>query len=350
MAQSVFKFLDPYTKEDINRFFGREEETNALYEMSFNTRLMLIYGASGTGKTSIVQCGLANRFGDTRWKELYIRRGSHIMQSLQYTLRAELERYAYEGMELPDDPVESVSQLQRLVFTPVYLIFDQFEELFILSPDEQEKKEFFTFARQVTDPNSSLVCHMLLVVREEFIARLWDFEKMVPTLFNYRYRIERMRPDRVEAVIQKMLELPNLQVDPNTSRAVVNRLAMGSVGIELTYLQVYLERLYKQAEQEAKNDTIVLSTAVVEKMGVIRDVIGDFLDDELRKLETQLPQERRGLPLQLLGAMVSDEKTKKVLSSNQLEELRTRLGMTKDEFQLCMRTFERMKIIRRYEV
>ncbi|MFZ4428613.1 MAG: ATP-binding protein, partial [Saprospiraceae bacterium] len=79
MAKTVFKFLDAYTKEDKDRFFGREEDEAQLYEMSFNTRLMLIYGASGTGKTSLVQCGLSRRFGNTRWKEVYVRRGGDIM-------------------------------------------------------------------------------------------------------------------------------------------------------------------------------------------------------------------------------------------------------------------------------
>ena len=54
-ANSPFKFLDSYGKEDKEIFFGREEETEMLYKMSFQTNLMLIYGMSGTGK------GISNR-------------------------------------------------------------------------------------------------------------------------------------------------------------------------------------------------------------------------------------------------------------------------------------------------
>ena len=59
---SPFKFLDAYQKEDGDIFFGREAEVQELYKMSYQTNLILVYGVSGTGKTSIVRCGLANCF------------------------------------------------------------------------------------------------------------------------------------------------------------------------------------------------------------------------------------------------------------------------------------------------
>ena len=53
--KSPFKFLDAYTFEDRANFFGRGEETEELYRMVFKSSLLLIYGLSGTGKTSLVQ-------------------------------------------------------------------------------------------------------------------------------------------------------------------------------------------------------------------------------------------------------------------------------------------------------
>ena len=59
MKKYPFKFLDSYNQKDKDIFFGRDEEIEALYEMVFQTPILLIYGASGTGKTSLIQCGLA---------------------------------------------------------------------------------------------------------------------------------------------------------------------------------------------------------------------------------------------------------------------------------------------------
>jgi len=81
-----FKFLDAYTREDADIFFGREAEVDALYEMVFQTDLLLVYGASGTGKTSLIQCGLASKFQSHDWLALNIRRGSDLNEALEKAL------------------------------------------------------------------------------------------------------------------------------------------------------------------------------------------------------------------------------------------------------------------------
>ena len=73
--RSPFKFLDSYTKEDHDIFFGRDKETEELYTTVFESKILLVYGVSGTGKTSLVNCGLANKFNDSDWLPISIRRG-----------------------------------------------------------------------------------------------------------------------------------------------------------------------------------------------------------------------------------------------------------------------------------
>jgi len=63
MNENPFKLLEPYSPEEKNVFFGRDAEIVAIYHLLKQSQLVLIYGASGTGKTSLVQCGLAHRFG-----------------------------------------------------------------------------------------------------------------------------------------------------------------------------------------------------------------------------------------------------------------------------------------------
>jgi hypothetical protein len=86
MSQSPFKFLDAYQKEDADRFFGRERETAQLYNAVHASNLVLLYGASGTGKTSIINCGLGNKFVDSDWLPLYVRRGTDLNRSLDREL------------------------------------------------------------------------------------------------------------------------------------------------------------------------------------------------------------------------------------------------------------------------
>ena len=80
--QSPFKFLDSFTKEDKDIFFGREQETEELYHKIFESKILLVYGVSGTGKSSLIQCGLGNKFNESDWLPISIRRGSNINESL----------------------------------------------------------------------------------------------------------------------------------------------------------------------------------------------------------------------------------------------------------------------------
>ena len=80
--KSPFKFLDSFTKEDKDIFFGRDQETEELYQKVFESKLLLVYGVSGTGKSSLIQCGLANKFQESDWLPISIRRGGNINESL----------------------------------------------------------------------------------------------------------------------------------------------------------------------------------------------------------------------------------------------------------------------------
>ena len=140
--RSPFKFLDPYEKEDNHLFFGREKEINQLYERVQSAKLLLVYGASGVGKTSLINCGLTNRFGDTDWNPLFIRRGENLTRSTLDRIRSQLKG---KNQLLSADSTISkgVEQLFWARYIPVYLIFDQFEELFIQGDPITEQQPFF---------------------------------------------------------------------------------------------------------------------------------------------------------------------------------------------------------------
>src|SRR5512137_1018552 len=82
IQKSPFKFLDSFTKDDREIFFGRDREIEELHTRVFESKILLVYGTSGTGKSSLINCGLANRFNDSDWLPVNVRRGSDINRSL----------------------------------------------------------------------------------------------------------------------------------------------------------------------------------------------------------------------------------------------------------------------------
>ncbi|UCH98331.1 MAG: ATP-binding protein, partial [Candidatus Aminicenantes bacterium] len=172
---SPFKFLDAYEKKDKDIFFGRNEEIEILYNNTFKTNLMLVYGQSGTGKTSLIQCGLANRFRETDWFDIYIRRGDDINVSLRRRIREKADTPIEESADVP----EAIQSLYLDFLKPIYLIFDQFEELFILGTKEEQQAFFNTIVRLLNSSNGTgrkrISCKIIFAMREEYIAWLYDF-------------------------------------------------------------------------------------------------------------------------------------------------------------------------------
>ncbi len=240
--RSPFKFLQPYNREDRAIFFGRDEEIEQLYKMAFQSDIILVYGQSGTGKTSLVQCGLASRFQPADWLDLFIRRKNNINDSLREALLRMAQSPVKEGAGLP----QLVRSVYLDYFRPVFLIFDQFEELFILGSGE-EKQQFIRDLAQLRD--AGLSCKVIIVMREEYLAHLYDFEKAVPEIYNKRLRVEPMGVQNARQVILQSCE--NLGIDildaPKSLEKIIENVTGGKAGVQLSYLQVYLDRLWHEA-------------------------------------------------------------------------------------------------------
>lgn len=110
MSSSVspFKLLQPYGKEDVGLYFGRDQETRLLAEVLLRSKFVLLYGGSGTGKTSLIRCGLQGVFSPRDWLPVFVRRGSNFVESLRTAVLEQYQlRYALRnGGQAPEVPAD----------------------------------------------------------------------------------------------------------------------------------------------------------------------------------------------------------------------------------------------------
>jgi formylglycine-generating enzyme required for sulfatase activity/DNA polymerase III delta prime subunit len=346
-----FKFLDSYQKEDIEIFFGREEETEELFEALSGVKHLLVYGPSGAGKTSLIECGLRNQFSDADWYALTIRRGHNMTASVFEEINQALEQ------PIPLDPAtglpidaetdfgEAIDALFSERFQPVYLLFDQFEEL-LISGKEEEKRDFFARLNRLI--RYKVPCRVLLILREEFIGHLSEFEQLCPTLFQNRFRLEKMRRAKVLEVILKMLEAPRyrsfFEVANSTAlaQAILARLPDQRQEIELAHVQVFLSELWDRADTgEGKP---LLHEALVKETDNLETVLDSFLKKQLSALEAKYGS---NVPLEVLAAMISERHTKLQVKQSGLEkELAEKKVVLEQPLTELLRDFIRNKIVR----
>ena len=342
MGATAFKFLESYqnTEEDRANFYGRDQEISILYDKVYESNLLLFYGASGTGKTSLVNCGLGKKFSPSDWLPIFIRRGNNILESLDNAVHKHFRtpaprlEFDEDGQLMPVPITKKIKRLYLNYYKPIFLVFDQFEELFIFG-DDKEQEQFYNKILEIL--NSTLQCRIILVMREEFLAQLSDFEKRLPSLFDNRFRLEPMTDANLKRVIVGTIQsVENLKIaeeEETSDQILLNLKPQENERISLTNLQVYLDRLYREELKRHKEDTAqkVIDPAIVKQVGPLKNVLSQFLEEQLKQLEgelaTQFDFHQSGLPLKILFEFVTTRKTKQRLMVSEVIEEYTGKGI-----------------------
>ncbi|MCL2651889.1 MAG: ATP-binding protein, partial [Candidatus Azobacteroides sp.] len=333
-----FRHLDAYEREDIAFYFGREKDIEKLYQMTFETDLLLVYGASGVGKSSLIRCGLANKFGSYEWEDFWIRKkGKNITASLIDELNKKMKDesnkttiYEQTFEQKRDRIREQIQILLRKHFKPIYLIFDQFEELYT-SGNEEEQNEFYEIVKDILSLNQPV--KIIISIREEYLGYLYYFEEVIPYLFSHKYWVKPLKLEVEEnSVIDKILE----SVIKNKDESIVSikdgdkeRLAEGikqmfknaeTSTVDLPSLQILFDEFYFLCGGNSNFTTkVVFSYANLEKKlnENIQDIVWNYLEKWVLgkvkdiKIKTEIVW-------RFLEKLVSGKGTKEILSEEDL--------------------------------
>ena len=279
MVKSPFKFLDSYTISDRDIFFGRDHDITDLYRKVFESKILLVYGVSGTGKSSLINCGLASRFDESDWLPVNIRRGNNIIESLEDAVN----KQAIYPLKKNSGIAERINSIYLDHFKPVYLIFDQFEELFIFG-SEEERKEFINQINEIV--RSKTQCRIIMVIREEFLAGITEFEENLPDIFSNRFRVEKMKRANAVFAVEGPCGVYKIKTEPGFSEELIDMLCPIGNEIELTFLQIYLDRIFRISVYGQKEGQVLeFSKDLLTKAGSVSDLLGQFLEEQIREMD-----------------------------------------------------------------
>ncbi|MBC7896319.1 MAG: hypothetical protein H7066_12965, partial [Cytophagaceae bacterium] len=298
----------------------------------------------------IINCGLANQFVASDWLPLYVRRGTELNESLDRALAAANT----DGRQAVDGGV--VGQVRELYlehYRPLYLIFDQFEELFILGSSGEQKRFYETLRELLT---IGATCKVLIVIREEYIAWLSELEKVVPALFDNRLRVERLNDSHLARIIVGTTRAAGIRlVEPVvTVTRILENIRDRRTGVDLANLQVYLDRLWRAdvARQAAEAPAqVTFDPALVDQVGKLANVISAFLDEQVVGIEAALGQrgvvKPQGIPLEVLFALVTEEGTKRNLDiAGLMDAMPGNRNIEEAHLRFCLAEFERLRLVR----
>ena len=291
-----FKGLAPFqdTELDAQLFCGRDREREVIVANLLASRLTVLYGASGVGKTSLLRAAVtpALRGIPDAAVVFYSSWAGDPRRGLGDAIDAAV------GIESSGSLTERLAAASQAVGGDVYAILDQFEEYFLY----HERDEFADeLAAAIREPG--LRANFLLGLREDALAQLDAFKSRIPNLFANYLRLDHLDRRGARAAILGPVERYNeltgeaVQVEPELIEAVLDQVAAGEVDvgragrggvekdrdrIEAPYLQLVLERLW-QVERERGSSVLRLST--LRELGGAESIVRAHLERALGSLE-----------------------------------------------------------------
>ncbi len=318
---SPYKGLASYDTDDAAFFFGRERERDVVIANLRAHALTVLYGASGVGKSSLLQAGVLSKLREEAVETLQHREtpefvpvtfsswGDDPTDGILSAIREAVEDLV-PGRTLPDRPGQSLSEVllawAREFETEFFVILDEFEDYFLYHQDAGQGSFAQGFAEAVIRPD--LPASFLLSVRDDAFAKLDRFKTLVPNLLDNYLRVRHLddRATRVaiigpiDAWNEAAPEEEDVSIDEALVQAVIEEVKEGAAAVrpggreldlngdspddrqvEAPYLQLVLTRLW---DEEAAAGSRRLRAETLTRIGGAQDIVREHLDQAMTSL------------------------------------------------------------------
>jgi WD40 repeat protein/DNA-binding SARP family transcriptional activator/KaiC/GvpD/RAD55 family RecA-like ATPase len=235
-AQPPYKGLMPFEPEDSALFFGRDATVAALIDRLGGQRLVVVVGASGTGKSSLVRAGVLASLredalpGSSAWPTVLMTPGAHPMAELAAQLPRRVGVSASALLDELDGDVRTLDLAARQAVadlprgTRAIVVIDQFEELFTLCRDEAERHRFVDLLVHAATVAGGATT-VLLAVRADFYGHCGAHPELARIIGAGTTLLSPMTPDEMATAIDAPARVAGLRLEPGLSDVVLRDLA-----------------------------------------------------------------------------------------------------------------------------
>jgi Caspase domain len=165
-----YQGLLPFTRMTEKFFFGRESEVQTLVQKVQDCNFVPIIGASGSGKSSLVKAGLIPRLSELGWRVLEpMQPGAKPLEVLKLLVGGLFESTQRQEIDGVLDRQELGAIVSRLPDRePILLVVDQFEEVFTLYQEPQERQQFIDCLMSVKQSSNRRLV-VVTTMRADFV-------------------------------------------------------------------------------------------------------------------------------------------------------------------------------------
>ncbi|MHC4070956.1 MAG: formylglycine-generating enzyme family protein [Planctomycetota bacterium] len=311
--RNPFPGLRPFREDEEYLFFGRESQVDAMVDKLAATHFLAVVGTSGSGKSSLVNCGLRPvlhrglmAHAGTTWRMTQFRPGSDPMRAMASALAEDgvlFRDYDVGGLSLTEI-VDTTLRMSKLGLIDIYeqaqlgkdvnllVVVDQFEELFRyrqLGAGRQESvygvseeaTAFVNLLLEATDQETYPI-YIVLTMRSDFLGDCAQFPGLAEAINAGQYLVPRMTRDERRAAISGPVGVGGAKISPVLLTRLVND--VGDNPDQLSILQHALNRTWARWQHDGGNGPIDLTN--YQAIGTMAHALDQHAEQAYAQLET----------------------------------------------------------------
>jgi energy-coupling factor transporter ATP-binding protein EcfA2 len=269
LKTNPFPGLRPFSLTEKHLYYGREGQSEKILELLTSNRFVAIIGPSGSGKSSLINCGIIPQLyggylyeAGSRWRIARMHPGYSPIESLSITLT---ETFATQKMT--EEQIEAETNMNYVLFTKkalaigslikkienykdenILIFIDQFEELFRftsgIDTQRTEMDESLMLINLLIEAlkQKNIPVYVVICIRSDFVGNCSNYPSLTEYINLSHYLVPQMGRDSYRAAIMGPLSLTHAKLSPDVLQEVLNN--VGDRADQLPVLQHLMMRLF----------------------------------------------------------------------------------------------------------
>ncbi|MEU3617983.1 hypothetical protein ABZ725_37555 [Streptomyces sp. NPDC006872] len=287
-----YRGLARFEPGDRELFFGRDRLTEELQELLCEHRFAVVFGASGSGKSSLLRAGLIPRLRE-RIRDLGCPAALRILTPGPQPATAYGHLLAPAAGE-PDS----------------WVVVDQFEEVFTLCRDPEERNRFIDLLLAARDPDSRV--RVLIAVRADFYARCAEHRDLADALRGAGLLVGPMTADELREAVVKPAQAVGLLVERELTARIVEEVLDEPGGLPM--LSHALLETWRRRRGR------ILTLAAYQAAGEMQGAIAATAEEVFEQLSPGQARTARNLLLRMVEPGQGTSDTRRPLNRAEMEE------------------------------